>query len=88
MTAGAGGLRSAASLAETDATVAELATAAGSAAGTRGGFAVPELRNLIVIARALLTAATAREESRGAHTRTDFPGTERGFSHRYVLRMR
>jgi L-aspartate oxidase len=80
MTAGAGVLRSAASLPQTDRVVAAVAAALGPSAG-------PELRNLVVIARALLTAATAREESRGAHGRTDFPETRPTFSHRFALRM-
>ncbi len=81
MTAGAGGLRSAQSLAETDRSVVSVATAAGP-------LAPPELRNLLVVARALLTAAAAREESRGCHVRSDFPETRSPFSHRFVLRMR
>ncbi|MGZ6969470.1 MAG: L-aspartate oxidase, partial [Acidimicrobiia bacterium] len=32
-----------------------------------------ELRNLVVVGWALVTAALAREESRGTHTRLDFP---------------
>ncbi|MEX2293998.1 MAG: L-aspartate oxidase [Acidimicrobiales bacterium] len=32
-----------------------------------------ELRNLLTVGRALCAAALARSESRGAHTRTDFP---------------
>jgi L-aspartate oxidase len=147
MTAGAGGLRSAQSLADTDRRVIAIATAAGLLAapespvtplpGAPGqlavadsdtrdpylslsddmrslgdshgshalaetesaaprssdpgaaedGFARPELRNLLVISQALLTAAAAREETRGAHVRTDFPETRPPFSHRFVLRM-
>jgi L-aspartate oxidase len=115
MTAGAGGLRSAPSLAETDRQLVAVAEAAGSllsgfgvpqgsdsgaqATGSRatrsgrsggssgGGESAMELRNLLVIARALLTAATAREETRGSHVRTDFPETRPCFSHRFVLRM-
>jgi L-aspartate oxidase len=34
-----------------------------------------ELRNLVTVAQALCAAALAREESRGAHTRTDFEAT-------------
>lgn len=47
--------------------------------------AVCELRNLGHVAVALLAAATAREESRGAHTRTDHPGAEESFRCRLVL---
>jgi L-aspartate oxidase len=74
MTMGAGVIRSAASLAETQRVVDAL-----------GDPADPELDNLLVVARALLTAATAREESRGAHTRTDFPDTDPRFELRLVL---
>ncbi|MDQ1365216.1 MAG: L-aspartate oxidase [Acidimicrobiaceae bacterium] len=81
MTAGAGGLRSAQSLADTEHTVVSVAAAAGP-------LAPPELRNLLVVAQALLTAAAAREESRGSHVRSDFPDIEPSFSHRFVLRMR
>jgi L-aspartate oxidase len=35
-----------------------------------------ELANLACVAEALLAAATARTESRGAHTRLDFPLTD------------
>jgi len=35
-----------------------------------------EVRNLSIVARALISAARARRESRGAHTRMDFPDTE------------
>lgn len=80
MTAGAGVLRSASSLAETDQAVVSLTAAVGAGAP-------PELRNLLVIARALLTVATAREESRGSHWRSDYPETRPSFSHRFDLRM-
>ncbi|HSS11966.1 MAG TPA: L-aspartate oxidase, partial [Acidimicrobiales bacterium] len=76
MTAGAGVLRSADSLAETDETLMEVASNAGGSS--------PELHNLLVAGRALLTAALAREESRGAHGRIDFPETSDAFSHRLL----
>jgi L-aspartate oxidase len=77
MTAGAGVLRSADSLRKTDGTLREIAAMAGQSS--------PELHNLLVSGRALLLAALAREESRGAHCRTDFPETSGAFSHRLLL---
>jgi L-aspartate oxidase len=80
MTAGAGVLRSAASLAETDATVSSLASEP-----SRRDAGWSELANLLTCARALLTAGAAREESRGAHGRIDFPDTSVAFCHRFLL---
>jgi aspartate oxidase len=37
------------------------------------GRAAAELGNLVVVARAVVTAAAEREESRGCHYRLDFP---------------
>lgn len=82
MTQGAGVLRSAASLAETAEVVDHIAKELEHAADTP---AVWEVRNLVDLGRALLTAATAREESRGAHTRSDHPATEDGLRCRLVL---
>lgn len=48
------------------------------------GFAWAELRNLVDVGSALVEAATAREESRGAHTRADFAAT----SDRFRVRLR
>jgi len=42
------------------------------------------LRNLGTVAQALIAAAIAREESRGAHTRTDFLDTSEQFRLRLV----
>ncbi|HEX3538999.1 MAG TPA: FAD-binding protein [Acidimicrobiales bacterium] len=80
MTAGAGVLRDASSLPETDAVVAAVAA-------STDVVAEPELANLVLVSRALLTAAAAREESRGAHGRTDFPARRATFSHRFAVRM-
>lgn len=44
-----------------------------------------ELRNLATLGQALVTAATAREESRGCHTRADFPTTSPDLARRLVL---
>jgi len=67
MTRSAGVLRSASSLALAGA----LARRAVGDDDVRGH----ELRNMATVAQALVQAAVAREESRGSHTRTDFPGT-------------
>jgi aspartate oxidase len=65
MTTGAGVLRDRASLEA----VLEQLPAAPAARDVQGY----ELRNLLAVARALATAALARAESRGTHTRLDFP---------------
>ena len=69
MTSGAGVLRDAASLAEAGAVLADLAGLGGE------GREEWELQNLVGVGRALVAAATAREESRGVHNRRDFPET-------------
>jgi L-aspartate oxidase len=45
-----------------------------------------ELVNLVRVARAIVASATAREESRGAHTRADFPETRQELLGRFVAR--
>ncbi len=75
MTVGAGVVRDARSLAGVD-----LQT---PTAGDR--VDVCELRNLAVVGQALVTAATARQESRGCHTRTDFPDASPDLARRLVL---
>ena len=77
MTLGAGVLRDAESLAATAATLADIEAAT--------PYDAVELRNLVTVGEALLTNATAREESRGAHTRTDFPDTRTEFRCRLVI---
>jgi L-aspartate oxidase len=69
MTQGAGVLRDSDGLAAAEATIALVADAGATAGGVDGA----ELANLCAVAAALVVAATAREESRGAHTRTDHP---------------
>jgi L-aspartate oxidase len=76
MTTQAGVLRSAESL----------ATAARACAGEVAGddLASWELRNLATVGRLLCAAALAREESRGAHSRTDFEATREDLRVRFV----
>jgi L-aspartate oxidase len=81
MTHGAGVLRSADSLAETDKEL--LSLHAGIPSYLRADEL--ELNNLFTVAYALLDAALARQESRGAHTRTDFPETSSDFRCRLVI---
>ena len=82
MTKGAGVLRDAESLDRT----AEVVAAASAVSADASGAAAWELANLATVADALLTAARARAESRGAHTRDDFAETSPDFSCRLVLR--
>lgn len=72
MTAGAGVVRSADSLRTT--------TAALEAVTTDDG----EVGNLVEVGQALCRAAIAREESRGAHTREEFPEPSAEFLGRFV----
>jgi L-aspartate oxidase len=44
-----------------------------------------ELRNLATVAQAVIAGALAREESRGSHTRTDFPTTRDALRARFVI---
>ncbi|MBA2607456.1 MAG: hypothetical protein H0U92_00785, partial [Actinobacteria bacterium] len=81
MSAGAGVLRSAESLAATDKELMSLQAAIPSY--TRDDEL--ELNNLFTVAYALLDAAMARQESRGAHTRTDYAETSPDFRCRLVL---
>jgi L-aspartate oxidase len=85
MTRGAGVLRSADSLAGTRRIVDGVLAA--SADLEHGSQEEAELANLAEVARALLVGATVREESRGAHTREDFPERDdEHFQVRLVLR--
>ncbi|MEO6628971.1 MAG: FAD-binding protein [Aquihabitans sp.] len=43
-----------------------------------------EVRNLATVARAMVDAAQRRQESRGAHTRDDYPEIDPGQAHRIV----
>ncbi len=83
MTAGAGVLRSAASLEDTNTQLDSLASFDSRPAPPSTGAGC-ELANLLTVAHALLSAAVTREESRGCHARTDFPATSAAFAHRIV----
>ena len=83
MTRGAGVLRDARSLRETGAVVA---ATLGAIDGLPKGPEREELRNLATVGWALLRAAEVREESRGCHTREDFPDRDPAFQLRLVLR--
>lgn len=76
MTVNAGVLRSAESLA-----LAATACAGEVAGDDLGSW---ELRNLATVGRLLCAAALAREESRGAHTRTDFDATRDDLRIRFI----
>jgi L-aspartate oxidase len=81
MTGGAGVVRSSRSLATAAAAVDELAEALGDRAVSVGAG---ELGNLVQLADALLASARARTESRGAHSRLEFPNTDPAWRRRLV----
>ena len=83
MTDGAGVVRSAGSL---DAAAESLAAVASELPSAASSVAAGELGNLVTVAGALLRAARVREESRGAHSRSDFPETAAAFRCRLVQR--
>ena len=72
MTRGAGVRREATSLAGALAVCRQAQAAAGAEIGTEWA----EVRNLADVASAIVVAAWARQETRGAHTREDFPATD------------
>ena len=48
-----------------------------------------DLRSMLLVAECVATAALARQESRGGHTRDDFPGPDPAFAKiNHVLRLR
>jgi L-aspartate oxidase len=49
------------------------------------GAADPELRNLVSVSSALVGAARARTESRGTHTRLDYPEPSSHLLGRFVF---
>ncbi|MGI8810319.1 MAG: L-aspartate oxidase [Acidimicrobiales bacterium] len=75
MTMGAGVVRNATSLGGVDLAMPAPADRAD----------VCEVRNLATVGAALVAAAVAREESRGCHTRTDFPEMSPALARRFVV---
>ncbi len=82
MTRGAGVLRDRQSLAETARTLDDLIR---HVPAQDSDPAWLEIRNLITLGRAVVVAAASREESRGAHTRDDFPATSDDWMLRQVM---
>jgi L-aspartate oxidase len=80
MTQGAGVLRSAESLAEAATFLDQLIRVV-----SPEDHAGHELANLAATGAALVAAARAREESRGAHARSDFPDRSDALAHRLVI---
>jgi L-aspartate oxidase len=77
---GLGVVRDAAGIAAAAAEIERL-SAALERAGGAGGAAL-ETRNLLLAGRLVAAAAQAREESRGAHFRADFPAEDAGWRRR------
>ncbi len=88
MTAGAGTVRSAASLAATEEALAAVSAKAATDADRQGGPKSWETTNLVHLGRALTHAAALREETRGGHVREDFPtrDDERFLHHVHLTR--
>jgi L-aspartate oxidase len=85
MTARAGVVRDATSLAEA---VRDLDAATSGLDASDDHRSAWEVRNLLAVGRAVVTAASAREESRGCHTRTDYPHADPAPARRLVIRRR
>lgn len=80
---GAGVVRSAASLAATRRALDQAARVLGTLdASSCAPRELVELANLVTLGSAVLTAAEHREESRGAHVRSDFPDEREAFRRR------
>ncbi|MCA9863742.1 MAG: L-aspartate oxidase [Thermomicrobiales bacterium] len=81
-------VRSAEGLARARAAIDAIAAEANAESGDGGDVARDrwELRNLIDAARSVIDNATFREESRGAHYRSDFPSTDPDLAGEHTLR--
>jgi succinate dehydrogenase/fumarate reductase flavoprotein subunit len=76
-TAGAGVVRSSTSLAAAERVLDDVQVSVTDGRDRVGATAPDgELVNLVTLGRALLRSAAARTESRGAHSRSDFPDTD------------
>jgi L-aspartate oxidase len=82
LTANAGVVRDALSLGRAGRAVAAIKTSRHPS--STPGAAEAELANLLLLAGALIEGASAREESRGAHTRSDFPEPSDDYLVRFV----
>ncbi len=82
MTEGAGVVRSAGSLAASGRAVDAIGASVGSA--TPPDRPHGELANLVTAARSLLSSATVRTETRGAHARSDYPEASERWRRRIV----
>jgi L-aspartate oxidase len=82
MIEGAGVVRSAASLDAARRALEAMAAGIGDGAPADGGRG--ELVNLVTAARAVLSSASLRCETRGAHARSDHPQTSAGWRRRIV----
>jgi succinate dehydrogenase / fumarate reductase flavoprotein subunit len=82
------GLARAISLLETLKADIECVRAPGSSQYNPGWHEALSLRSLMITAEAVTRAALMREESRGAHTRTDFPGEQEAWQKVHVVTKR
>ena len=56
-----------------------------AAAASGGDRGVRELANMVTLGRLMAESGLVREESRGAHYRTDFPGTSEAWERHTVF---
>jgi L-aspartate oxidase len=83
MTADCGVVRDANGLQRAAVTVGDLW---GGTTSNPGSVASDEVVNLLRVSRAIVAGASAREESRGSHTRDDYPQPADAFAGRFVFR--